>query len=155
MNLGVGMPPNLQALQTMLYTTYPITVALGLTVAAYDGHCLHLAAPLLPNINDKETVFAGSLGALLMLAGWSLLHLTLDDLECPVTIVLQDSTLCYRLPVKGDFAACSSLPEQATMARARRMLQLKGKARVTIQAEIRQADRVAVTFSGRYVMSLT
>jgi thioesterase domain-containing protein len=50
-----------------------------LLVDSYDQGRLTLKAPFAPNINDKGTVFAGTLNAVATLAGWSLLWLILRE----------------------------------------------------------------------------
>ena len=38
----------------------PITRAMGIIADSYDGSRLRLSAPASPNLNDKQTAFAGS-----------------------------------------------------------------------------------------------
>ena len=47
-------------LQQTLHDDIPLTREMGLTVAAWDGRQLRLAAPLAPNLNHKCTAFGGS-----------------------------------------------------------------------------------------------
>ena len=69
----------LRRLQAILHTEIPISKEIGITMGTYDNGCLVLHAPLAPNINHKDTAFAGSLNAIATLAGWSLVWLLLDE----------------------------------------------------------------------------
>jgi thioesterase domain-containing protein len=143
---------DLRALQAALATEIPISRALGLVVSGYAHGILTLAAPLAPNINHKDTAFAGSLNAVLTLAGWSMLWLVARGAAIPAKVVIQDSTIRYLHPVARDFAAECRLPASAERERFLLMLGKKGRARMELAAEIREDGRQAVAFSGRYVV---
>ena len=143
---------DLRSLQVALAAEIPISRALGLTVAGYADRILTLAAPLAPNINHKDTAFAGSLNAVLTLAGWSMLWLVARRAAVPAKVVIQDSTIRYLHPVAHDFAAACRLPDSTEIDRFLLMLRKKGRARMQLAAEIREEGRQAVAFSGRYVV---
>jgi thioesterase domain-containing protein len=145
----------LRRLQATLHAEIPISEEIGITVGAYDDGCLALHAPLAPNINHKDTAFAGSLNAVATLAGWSLIWLLLDEARLPGKIVIQDSAIEYLRPVTSDFAARCRLPEADELSRFLMILRKKARARLQLQATISQEDRMAVRFSGRYVVHLT
>lgn len=141
-----------QKLQHTLQTEIPITSALGLEVIAYEHGCLSLSAPLAPNINHKDTAFAGSINAVVTLAGWSLLWCLLDEADLAAKIVIQDSSIQYLRPVAADFTARCCLPEQAQVMRFLTMLHKKHRSRIELQAEVWAAEVCAVSFRGRYVV---
>jgi thioesterase domain-containing protein len=143
---------DLRALQDTLNSEIPITAAIGLRVAGFEAGALRLAAPLAANINHKDTAFAGSLNAVLTLAGWSLLWLIARRERIAAKVVIQDSTIRYLRPVARDFAAECRLPAQAEVERFLLMLRRKGKARMELAADIREAGELAVAFNGRYVV---
>ncbi len=148
------MNEQIQDLEATLHHEIPITQSLGLTVESYDGQILRLKAPLEPNINHKDTAFAGSLNALLTLSGWGLVWLILKEAGIGAKIVIQDSRVKYLQPVATDFVATCRKPESAQIGRFENMLRIKGKARLELSAEIQDGDRLAVTFQGRYVVHL-
>src|SRR5690242_18828294 len=119
------MANRLRELQETFYSEIPITKYLGVTVISYDGKQLALRAPLEANINHKDTAFAGSLNALVTLAGWGLLWMILKEEELAAKIVIQDSTINYLLPVTKDFTAVCAKPEAAQLARFATMLRRK------------------------------
>jgi thioesterase domain-containing protein len=144
----------LQKLQVTLLQEIPITQYLGITVESYDEQRLILRAPLAQNINHKGTAFAGSLNALLTLAGWGQLWLILAERNIPGKIVIQDSSSSYLLPVHSDFYAICHKPSVEHIMRVENTLKKYGKARIELQAEIHDDQALAVSFKGRYVVHL-
>lgn len=131
----------------------PITSALGIKVLELDATALTLQLPLDPNRNHKGTAFAGSLSALATLAGWSAVWLLLADAGELAHVVIQDATVRYLAPAHTDTAATVRFPEPAAWAKALATLRRRGRARLALQVEVRDADRAVVaTFTGRYVM---
>jgi thioesterase domain-containing protein len=140
-----------ESLEATLHSEIPITRQIGIRVLDYDGSCLRLSAPLDRNINHKATAFAGSLNSVVTLSGWGLIWIALREVGMEATIVIQDSTSHYRRPVTRDFFAACQKPGDAHMAQFVRILREKGRARLELQAEIRENDTVAMSFQGRYV----
>ena len=89
---------------------------------------------------------------MLTLAGWSLLWLIAYREAIPAKVVIQDSAIRYLRPVACDFAAECRLPARTEVERFLLILRRKGKARMELTAEIREAGEVVVAFSGRYVV---
>ncbi|MEO9029120.1 MAG: YiiD C-terminal domain-containing protein [Ktedonobacteraceae bacterium] len=143
-----------QALQETFEHEIPLTQHLEMRVMSYDEHGLTLKAPLAPNINHKRTAFAGSLNAVVTLAGWGLLWLVLQELEIPAKVVIQDSTCSYLRPMSNDFSAYCPKPNAAQIAKMAESLKKRGKARIELRVEVRNATTVAVAFTGRYVLLL-
>ncbi len=142
----------LDQLEHTLHAEIPLTRAMGVRVAGCDGHSLTLSAPLAPNLNHKKTAFGGSLATLATLAGWGCLQLLLHRPERPVTVVIQESTVCYRHPVEQDFAAVCALPANAKLEKFLQTLARHGRARLELEARILADNKIAVEFTGRYVV---
>lgn len=140
-------------MQQTFYEEIPLTRQLGLRVESYNGETLVLYAPLAPNINHKQTAFAGSLNAVITLAGWGLLWLILKEENIAGKIVIQDSTINYLQPVVSDFRAVCKRPDFTQVQRFLNILRKKGVARLELQAviETEPEKSVLVAFSGRYV----
>lgn len=139
-------------LQQVLHHEIPLSRQMRLTVHQYDGECLSLRAPLAPNINHKATAFAGSLNAVATLAGWGTMWLVLAEHGLRGTIVIQESTTRYLLPVGTDFVATCRLPMAHEAERFLAGLRRRGKARLPLAVSILDDDgRVAVAFTGTYV----
>lgn len=141
----------LQRLETTLYQQIPLSQAIQIRGLSYGADGLTLAAPLAPNSNHAATAFAGSLNALLTLAGWGLLWLLLDEVNIPAQVVIQDSHIQYLLPVDTDLVARCSLPAESDTTRFLTALRRRSMARIALNATIDAAASPHVTFHGRYV----
>lgn len=139
------------ALEHILHNEIPISKAMGVRVAGYDGTSLDLAAPLAPNINHKSTAFGGSLYSLAVLCGWGLLHLKLAEAKLHKHIVIQESSIRYLHPVGQDLHAECRLDDTA-FKHFLRTLNKHGRARLSLAVTITHGNRPAVEFSGRYVV---
>jgi thioesterase domain-containing protein len=139
------------ALERTLHSEIPISQAMGVRVAAYDGTSLKLTAPLAPNINHKCTAFGGSLYTLAVLCGWGMVHLKLTEADLRKHIVIQESSIRYLLPVDQDMQAECRLDE-AALRQFLRTLAKHGRARLSLDVVITHNNQPAVEFSGRYVV---
>ncbi|MGH2497423.1 MAG: thioesterase domain-containing protein [Ktedonobacteraceae bacterium] len=142
----------MQALQATLDHKIPITREIGIRVAHYDGEQLALAAPIARNINHKATAFAGSLNAVMTLAGWGMIWILLKELDMKGTIVIQDSASHYKRPVTRDFTAICCKPGVEHVQQFARTLRERGRARLELQATIHENDVLVMSFEGRYVV---
>lgn len=142
-------------LQDVLHHEIPLSQQIGLSVASYKDGALSLRAPLAPNINHKATAFAGSLNAVMTLAGWGLTWLMLREREMRAVIVIQQSEIRYAAPVNGDFTATCHAPGAQHIERFVEGLRRRGKARIALAVEIHDAaGDMAVSFTGSYVAFL-
>jgi thioesterase domain-containing protein len=138
-------------LQAALGREIPLSRALGIVVASWDGRTVRLAVPLAPNVNHQDTAFGGSLSAAATLAGWSALWLLLDAHGLSHRVVIQDASIAYRHPVTADFTVECALPEAAAVDHFLATLRERGRARLELAATVRSPDREQVAFRGRYV----
>lgn len=139
------------ALERTLHDEIPLSQAMGIRVAGFDGTSLRMTAPVAPNINHQSTAFGGSLYSLSVLCGWGLLHLKLAEARLHKHIVIQDADIRYLLPVDHDMNAECKVDE-AKLKNFLRALEKHGRARLSLDVVINQDDQVAVEFSGRYVV---
>lgn len=142
----------LPELQATLYAEIPLSQAMQLEVGLKEPSQVLVTAPLAPNINHKDTAFAGSLNAALTLAGWSCVWLLVRDAELEGKIVIQDSAIKYHRPVTTDFTAQCAFPAAAERDRFLRVFRRRGAARLELTATIQELGRLAVSFVGRYVV---
>ena len=110
---------------------------------------LILEAPLAPNRNHLGTAFGGSLNAIATLTGYCAVWLTLDDSAAHV--VIRDSSIAFRHPVRGDIRAACPLPSQAALEAFRTEFTRKRKARLSLQVLIDHENERAVEFAGTFV----
>jgi thioesterase domain-containing protein len=133
-----------------LHEHIPLTRHLGAVVEAYDGASIRLAAPLAPNLNHRSTAFGGSLSALAILSGWTLLHLNLRARGIDAQIVIQRSELDFDEPLAEDFSATSTLPAAADWERFLRTLGRHSRARAAVPGTLRTSAGVGGTHQGIY-----
>jgi len=136
-------------LEAYLHEKIPLTKAMEVHLAECDDTRLVLTAPLAPNRNHLHTAFGGSLQALAILSGYSLLWRLLDNPEAH--LVIRESTIQYERPVKGELKAVCSAPSSSEFTRFQGDFARKGKARITLEAAIEQDGEVAVRFRGVFV----
>ena len=138
-------------LEAYLHEHIPLSVAIGVTVVAAGDDGIRLAAPLLPNLNHRQTVFGGSLSALAILAAWSLVHVRLQAMPFPCRIVIRRQTTEYLDPAATDFEAYCPAPEPAVWDRFVAALTRHGKARIELAADVTVSGVLAAAFTGEYV----
>ena len=141
-------------LEAYLHDKIPLTRAMEVKVEERPDEGFALVAPLQPNINDKGTAFAGSLSALVTLAGWALLHVVLRDRGITARIAVAESTLEYREPATGTLEAACHAHMQDGIERLLQTLERKGKARIQLDGTVHSAGQLVVTFSGRYAVQV-
>jgi thioesterase domain-containing protein len=142
----------LQDLQATFYHEIPLTRHIGIQVIDYQNEQLTLSAPLKANINHKQTAFAGSLNAILTLAGWGQLWLILKEHDISGKIVIQDSSSNYLRPVNDNITAICKRPKPDQVEKLCQALLKHGKARIELSAAIYEGEKTAVDFKGRYVV---
>ena len=138
-------------LEQYLHEHIPLSQSMGVSVVSVDIDTVILEAPLGPNINHRETVFGGSASALAILAAWSLLHIRLRAEGIDARLVIQRNTMEYEQPICGEFTARSSLDQIEGWSRFIRILERKGRARVTVLSVLEHSGRVVGRLSGEFV----
>lgn len=147
------MDDALDALRRVWAADMPITAALGITVDAWDEDALTLAMPLAPNRNHKGTAFAGSLGAMATLAGWSTLWLLAREAGMRAHVVIQDSSMHYLLPARSDVFARCERPDETALATLWRAFRRYGRGRIPLHVDVLDdEENVVAAFAGRYVV---
>ena len=139
----------LRETEAFFHEKIPITRAMGVRVEAYDGREFVITAPLDANRNHLGTAFGGSLAAVATLAAYGFLWLELGDRT--VHLVVRDSALSYRRPVRGEIRAICHRPNDAELAAFKVAVAQKGKGRVHVSVTIEEDDEVAVMFEGTFV----
>ena len=138
-------------LEQYLHEHIPLSKAMQVSVVSLSAGEVILNAPLLPNINHRDTLFGGSASAVAILAAWSLLHTRILETGLSSTLVIQRNTMEYHLPVLGTFTARAYLTEPAAWQKFIIMLKRKGKARITVSAVLEYDGQLAGSLSGEFV----
>jgi thioesterase domain-containing protein len=141
---------NAAALVNFLHTQIPLSRAMDVSVVEASAEQVVLEAPLDPNINVHGTMFGGSVSTLGLLAAWSVLHLRLEAAGIANQLVIHRTEAEYLLPVKGRLRAVARL-DGADWESFVHMLERRGKARLTVIAELQFEGAVAARLSGEFV----
>lgn len=129
----------------------PIVAAMGMAVERYDGDALTVRAPMQPNRNIHGTTFAGSLYTACILTGWGGIWLALRERGQDGVIYAAESSIQYRKGVYGDFV-CRCLLDRIALGSALDELEAAGRASLELACTIESSDKLAVKFTGRYVV---
>lgn len=144
------MSTDLAVVERYLHEHIPITRHMGVRVTDYDGDKVRLAAPLVSNLNHRNTAFGGSLSSLGILAGWTLLHIKLQDAGYRARLVIQRSEMDFTAPVHADFTAECSLPA-AAWRRFRQALDKRSRGRLVLTADMWAEGNRVGCHHGTYV----
>lgn len=150
----LSMKADLAEMQNYLHEHIPITANLGVEVTAFARGAIHLRAPLAANINHRDTAFGGSLSAIGILAGWALIHFSLQQAGLASRIVIQRSNTAFLAPGDEDFEAVARLPDSATWERFCTALKKWGRARLTLPSEVSTGKNRIAAHEGVYVAFL-
>jgi thioesterase domain-containing protein len=139
-------------MERYLHEHIPLAAAMAVRVLASTADAVVLEAPLEPNLNHRDTAFGGSVAAVAILAGWTLVHRRLhrEGISGRRTVI-RSSDVRYVAPVDGAFRATCPAPTPEAWARFVRMLERKGMARIAIHGEVTCRGTLAATFEGDYV----
>ena len=129
--------------------TIPISQYMQLEIGQFDGNSLVCRAPLSPNINLHQTMFAGSIYSLATLTGWGMLYLQLRQYGLTGDQVLANASINYLRPVALQPSARCSL--QHCIGDLSALAQGK-KVKQQIQVDIYSGDILAAQFFGRYAV---
>lgn len=124
---------------------------MGVRVEVATPERVLLFAPLGPNINHHQTVFGGSGVVLATLSAWTLLHLRLAHQRIDAQLVIQRSAMEYERPITGDFEAECRFTDAIAWQRFRAMLDRRGRARMTLKAQLLHASNEMGAFVGDFV----
>ena len=138
-----------EKLQSVLHHEIPITQSMGLSVVKANEEIILLEAPLLENINHKQSAFGGSLNTLATLAGWSLIWIHCNNLSFRSEIVIQSAKTDYKKAVRSNLEASCLCPNGTEMERFLKTLERRGKSRLKLDVTMNDGS---VVFTGNYVV---
>ncbi|MEM7552953.1 MAG: YiiD C-terminal domain-containing protein [Cyanobacteria bacterium P01_A01_bin.84] len=143
-------PTYLEA-ENYLHQHIPLSKYMGVRVKQLDEEGVILQAPLAANINHRSTAFGGSVSAIAILSGWTLVHANLRKLSLSPRIVIQRNCVEYLQPISEGFDAFCPFPESQKWQKFINMLQKKSKSRIELNADILVNGIKAGSFTGVYV----
>ncbi len=141
----------LDGVTAYLHDHIPLTAHMGVLVIGYDEQSVRLSAPLEPNLNHRNTAFGGSLSTLGILAGWTLLHLRLQEAGIANRLVIQKSEMQFKRPAMNTLEAVCSQTDVAEWDRFKQMIVEKEKRRMTLVSEIYSDGELVAVNEGVFV----
>lgn len=144
----------LVVLNDTLARDIPITRVMGISAGDYDGNRLKLTAPAAPNLNDKQTAFAGSSYSIAAVCGWSLLFVKLLEREIDADIAVYKGEIKYIKPAVGDFYAVCVSPGTEIIEDFFDVLATRKKTKIALDTVVYDAKGPVVTFTGRYAVRI-
>jgi thioesterase domain-containing protein len=155
--LDLLFPPNMESedlssrLQRYLLKQIPTTKALGASVAEASLEEILIVAPLTPNLNHHGTAFGGSVSAVAILSGWTLVYARLEAEGQFPGVVIQHNEIRYLKPIEGAFAARARLAQPEKWTYFLQGLSRHGRARTVIAVEVEGPRGISALFRGTYV----
>jgi len=138
-------------LTTWLHGELPLTKAMGVEVAAWDGKRITVVAPLGLNVNHTEMAFGGSISSLGILAGWAMLSLMLKERGVSCRVLIQKSSTDFLRPIDTEITATACLTEKEAEELVE-VINKKRRGRLTVESEVLSRKTVAAKHVGVYVM---
>jgi thioesterase domain-containing protein len=157
--MNLLLPSDHQWLQPALMTAYlheeiPLTKAMGMTCAAWDGQSVTLAVPLAPNLNHADTAFGGSISSAAILAGYCLMYLMLRERQISNRLLITKSEIEYLRPIDAEMAATARLPAEKDLQEFLEKIQRKRRARLALESQVSCKGLLAAKHSGQYFAML-
>jgi thioesterase domain-containing protein len=149
--IGHDAPYGIDYLQRRLIEEFPLARHLGVGVEAADDATLVLRAPFAPNANFKGTAFGGSLFSVAVLTGWAWAARYLASRQFSADAVIQESSIRYLAPVRGELRAVLNTPRADSVEKFRKMLSRAGRGRICLEVEVRDGGVLATAFEGVFV----
>jgi len=139
------------AVQRYLHEHIPLSSAMETRVRTATPLEVVIEAPLAPNLNHRATAFGGSVAALAILAGWTLVHLRLHAEGIDARSVIQRSDVRYLEPIEGTFDARAAEPAPDAWRRFLSSLRRWGRGRIRISVDVREAGALVGSLDADYV----
>jgi len=145
------MAISIEDITAYLHREIPLTRAMEMKAAGWDGQMVTLEAPLAPNENHTDTAFGGAIASMAFLAGYSLLYLIFQERAFSTRILIQKSTIEFLRPVDDRLVATACCPPPAELEEMLETMKRKRRARMTIESRVLSGKTLAATQSGVYV----
>ncbi len=135
--------------EDFLHSRIPLTQAMGLRVLPSEEEGFTVEAPVALNSNHLQTAFGGSINAVATLAAYGFLWLELRGTAADV--VIRESTIRFRAPIRDQIRAFCPRPTPAVLAAFLDTLQTTGKARLQLAVQVVEDRHVAAEFKATFV----
>lgn len=144
--LGENMDELLTKLCQTWHSTIPVSEFMQLRPLNFSAGEFSTTAPIAPNINLHQTMFAGSIYTLMTLTGWGMVWLQQQMLSVEGDIVLADAHIRYMAPVTQSPEVKVRWPDTdlSPLQRGRRV-------KVRLEVQLFCEAKLCAVFEGLYV----
>lgn len=139
----------LSELKQIWHNTIPASKYMQIHPASFVDEQFTVCTNREANINLHNTMFAGSLYTLATLTGWGWVHLRAKQHQLTGDIVLADADIRYKHPLHGQPVAKT---QQALTSGKIEVLNKGRRARIQVQVNVYDGDKVVAIFNGKYVV---
>ncbi len=136
----------LQELTQTWHQTIPLSEFMQVAPKEFDGNELQVSAPLAPNINLHQTMFAGSIYTLMTLTGWGMIWLQQKLIRNERSIVLANAKVRYLAPIESEPVAKVKWQESQ-----KALLAQEGKVKVALDVFLFCDGKICAEFKASYV----
>ncbi|WP_076415259.1 thioesterase domain-containing protein [Shewanella sp. UCD-KL12] len=136
----------LAQLKQTWHQTIPLSQFMAVEPLSVSGNKFKVTAPLAPNINLHQTMFAGSIYTLMTLTGWGMVWLLQQRAQVQGDIVLAGAHIRYLAPVTEQpiaVVSCADI-ELAPLGRGKRV-------KIPLTVELFCAEKLCAQFEAKYV----
>lgn len=141
-----------ETLSDILRNGIPLTGFMGVTIHHCDAEHLCLAAPYDPNRNHKGAAFGGSLAALAVVTGWSVVELACRERGLDAEVVIGRLDVNYLAPITRMMMSHCVRPDTETLKPFVDDFMIRGKAVMDLEIIIEgERSPYSVMSRARYV----
>lgn len=141
----------MESLTKIFEDEIPIAGLMGAKGVEWTYQRVLLRAPFQKNKNHKNSVFGGSVHALMTLACWAWVNVLLKQEKLKASVVIQASQAKYERPMLKEFFAECLPPKREEVEKFLRILRKKGKARIQLTSRVLVDGQSCAHFSGDFV----
>jgi thioesterase domain-containing protein len=141
-------------LQEIIDREIMLAKPMGIIVDSANEAAMILRAPLAPNANHQGSAFGGSLYSIAVLTGWAWMTRFLATRKLDADAVIQESSIRYLAPVRGEMRASIEIPGGAEVDKFQKMLERARRGRIRLQVNVYAGATLATVFDGLFAAAM-
>lgn len=140
------------AFENTLFQRIPQTKNLGMQIKSIQPNEICVQGDFALNKNHLDIVFGGSIAAIAITSAWSLVQHNVTQAGLQGSLVIKHQEMDYLLPVKTAFECVAHFQASDDWTRFLKSYQEKGRARVTVEAQLVCEGKICAKFQGLFVL---
>lgn len=146
------MTTHQEAFEQQLFQLIPQTKNLGIQIKHLGDNEIVVNGAYQLNKNHLDIVFGGSIAAISITTAWSFLQHKIQQAGLVGHLVIKQQEIAFLLPVKSDFVCTATLQSQDDWSSLVERYQQRGRAKITVTAQITCQSKITSTFQGIFVL---